>query len=220
MDGHERGACPGRQASRAADQPATRQSPRRALFLDRDGVINIDRGYVHRAEDFEFVPGIFDLVRYSVHDLGWPVIVVSNQAGIARGLFDESAYFVLTEGMCGRFRAEGAPLAKVYHCPYHETLGVGRYRLDHDWRKPKPGMILQAAADFGLDLSGSVLIGDKISDIEAAAAAGIIERIRIDPRELPQDVAAPSHRVVRDLGAALTLLRAKLRAARRASAAE
>jgi D-glycero-D-manno-heptose 1,7-bisphosphate phosphatase len=211
-------AMPHRKGSRAGAHSLVRQSLRGALFLDRDGVINVDRGYVHRVEDFEFVPGIFELARYAVHQLGWPVVVTTNQAGIARGLFDESAYFALTVWMCRRFDAEGAPLARVYHCPYHATLGIGRYRVDHDWRKPKPGMILRAAADFDLTLSECVLIGDKISDIEAAAAAGIAERIRIDPGGMPPDPAAPSHRVVRDLGAALLLL-AERGAARRTGAA-
>ena len=132
-----------------------------ALFLDRDGVINLDKGYVGRVEDFEFLPGIFELARFAVHELGWPLVVVSNQSGIGRGYFDEDAYQRLTDWMCERFRAEQAPIARVYHCPYHPTHGIGAYRADHDWRKPKPGMILQAATDLNLDLSRSVLIGDK-----------------------------------------------------------
>ena len=187
--------------------------PRSALFLDRDGIINVDRGYVHCIEDFEFVPGIFDLVRFAVHNLSWPVIVITNQSGIARGLYDESGYLALTEWMCHRFYAEGASLTKVYHCPYHPTLGIGRYRVDHDWRKPKPGMILQAAADFDLNLPEFVLIGDKNNDIEAAAAAGIIERIKIDPRNAQPDPTAPPHRVLQNLGQALAMLRARFRVA-------
>ena len=181
--------------------------PSSALFLDRDGVINVDRGYVHRVEDFEFVLGIFDLARFAVSDLGWRLIVTTNQAGIARGYYDEAAFLALTEWMCERFRRENAPIEKVYHCPYHPEEGIGRYRADHDWRKPKPGMILQAAADFGLDLSASALIGDKMSDIEAAAAAGVPLRLRLDPNEVP--VPGPGHLVVRDLAAALSVLRQK-----------
>ncbi len=143
-------------------------------------MINVDKGYVGRVEDFEFLPGIFELARFAVHELGWPLVVVSNQSGIGRGYFDEAAYQRLTDWMCERFRAEQAPIARVYHCPYHPTHGIGAYRVDHDWRKPKPGMILQAAADLNLDLSRSVLIGDKFDDIEAAAAAGVPLRIRID----------------------------------------
>lgn len=194
--------------------PIVRKTLCGALFLDRDGVINIDRGYVYRIEDFEFIPGIFELVRYAVHVLGWPAIVVTNQAGIARGLFDENAYFALTGWMCARFRDEGAPLTKVYYCPYHETLGIGRYRVDHDWRKPKPGMLLQAAADFNLTLSDSVLIGDKISDIESAAAAGVAGRILIDPSNAPRDPKVPPHQVAVNLHQALTMLRLRYEALR------
>lgn len=176
-----------------------------ALFLDRDGVINADRGYVHRIDEFEFIPGIFELARFAVQELRWPIVVITNQAGIGRGLFDEASYRALTDWMSERFRLEGAPLARVYHCPFHPVLGVGAYRCDHDWRKPKPGMILQAAADFDLDLSRSVLIGDQISDIEAAAAAGIPLRIRVDPASTPS--AGVLHWVVYDLAEALTLLR-------------
>jgi D-glycero-D-manno-heptose 1,7-bisphosphate phosphatase len=177
-----------------------------ALFLDRDGVINIDRGYVHRVDQFEFLPGIFELARFAAK-LAWPIIVVTNQAGIGRGLFCEADYQAVNEWMCDRFQTERAPIAKVYHCPFHPELGVGDYRLDHPWRKPKPGMILQAAANLNLDLSRSTLIGDKVSDMEAAAAAGVPGRILLDPRGLPPAEAAPPYRIARDLSEALALLR-------------
>jgi D-glycero-D-manno-heptose 1,7-bisphosphate phosphatase len=143
-----------------------------ALFLDRDGVINIDHAYVVRTEDFDFVPGIFDLVR-AAHRAGRPVFVVTNQAGIGRGLYTEDDFAALTRWMCARFEAEGAPIARVYHCPSHPTAGIGRYKVDSPWRKPNPGMILQARDDFGLDLARSALVGDKASDIEAGQAAGL-----------------------------------------------
>jgi D-glycero-D-manno-heptose 1,7-bisphosphate phosphatase len=175
----------------------------RALFLDRDGVINVDHGYVHRIDSFEFMPGIFELARFAVRKLGWPVIVVTNQAGIGRGLFDEAAFAALTRWMCERFAAEAAPLTKVYHCPYHPEFGVGEYRLDHPWRKPHPGMILQAAKDFALDLAGSALIGDKPSDIAAATAAGVGLRILLGGAAgLPGEPLA-----ARDLEQALAILR-------------
>jgi D-glycero-D-manno-heptose 1,7-bisphosphate phosphatase len=107
--------------------------------------------------------------------------------------------------MRDRFVAEQAPLAGVYHCPYHPEHGIGEYRQDHPWRKPKPGMMLQAAADLGLDLASSVIIGDALSDIEAGAAAGIGFRIRVGGRG--GDRNAPAHHVVSDLAEALILLR-------------
>jgi D-glycero-D-manno-heptose 1,7-bisphosphate phosphatase len=178
-----------------------------ALFLDRDGVVNIDHGYVHRIEQFEFQAGIFELARFAA-GMAWPIVVVTNQAGIGRGLFGEADYQTLNAWMCERFQRELAPIAKVYHCPFHPELGIGKYRLDHPWRKPKPGMILQAAADLDLDLSRSCLIGDRLSDMEAAAAAGIPERIRLVPAgAIAADTAGPSHRTARNLADALALLR-------------
>src|SRR5215467_52487 len=95
-----------------------------ALFLDRDGVINVDRGYVHRPEQFEFVPGIFELARFWTNDLRRPIVVVTNQSGIGRGYFDENTYAELTRWMCDRFAAEGTSITRVYHCPYHPLDGI------------------------------------------------------------------------------------------------
>src|SRR5215471_3966518 len=180
--------------------------PRRALFLDRDGVINVDHGYVHRVDRFEFVPGIFDLVRFWTNDLQQPVVVATNQSGIGRGYFDERAYADLTDWMRERFAAERAPIARVYHCPYHPQHGVGEYRRDHPWRKPNPGMFLQAASDLDLDLAQSAILGDKINDIEAGEAAGIGLRILVASCGTKKGAGAPSHEVVPDLGEALALL--------------
>jgi D-glycero-D-manno-heptose 1,7-bisphosphate phosphatase len=145
---------------------------RPALFLDRDGVINIDRGYVCRVEDFVFVPGIFDLVA-AASQRHLPVVVATNQAGIGRGLYGEIEYSTLTRWMCERFAERGTPLAAVYHCPTHPEAGIGRYRVESPERKPAPGMLLRAARDHGLDLSRSVLVGDKMTDIMAGEAAGL-----------------------------------------------
>ncbi len=177
-----------------------------ALFLDRDGVINVDHGYVHCVEQFEFQPGIFELARFA-GSMAWPIVVVTNQAGIGRGLYCEADYQAVNTWMCERFQRELAPIAKVYHCPFHPELGIGEYRIDHPWRKPKPGMILQAASDLHLDLSRSSLIGDRISDMEAAAAAGIAERILLDPDGKPAETAGPPHHRVRTLSEALACLR-------------
>lgn len=188
--------------------PHSQVSRRPALFLDRDGIINVDHGYVHRSERFEFIPGIFELGRYAANELRWPIIVVTNQAGIGRGLFDETDFQTLTHWMCERFAAEGSPIAKVYHCPYHPEHGIGPYRQDHPWRKPRPGMILQAAADLDLDLPHSAIIGDAMSDIEAGAAAGIALRIRVGAHVTRSDT--PAHHVVSNLGEALDVLRTQL----------
>jgi D-glycero-D-manno-heptose 1,7-bisphosphate phosphatase len=144
----------------------------RALFLDRDGVINIEKNYVYRIEDFEFTDGIFELCARA-RRLGFKPIVITNQAGIARGYYTVADYERLTQWMLEQFAVRGSPIEKVYFCPFHPTAGIGEYRKESIDRKPNPGMILRAKADFGLELAGSVLVGDKDSDIEAGRAAGV-----------------------------------------------
>jgi D-glycero-D-manno-heptose 1,7-bisphosphate phosphatase len=182
---------------------------RGALFLDRDGVINIDRGYIHRPDQFEFVPGIFELARFWTNELRRLIVVVTNQSGIGRGYFDECAYEDLTRWMCDRFEAEHTAIARVYYCPYHPLHGVGEYRRDHPWRKPHPGMILRAVSDLGLDPAQSAILGDKMSDIEAGAAAGIGLRILVASHDAKESEGAPPHEVVANLSEALVLLRSR-----------
>jgi D-glycero-D-manno-heptose 1,7-bisphosphate phosphatase len=180
-----------------------------ALFLDRDGVINVDRGYIHRLDQFEFVPGIFELARFWTNELRRLIVVVTNQSGIGRGYFDECAYEDLTRWMCDRFEAEHTAIARVYYCPYHPLHGIGEYRRDHPWRKPNPGMILRAVSDLGLDPAQSVILGDKMSDIEAGAAAGIGLRILVASHDAKESEGAPPHEVVANLSEALVLLRSR-----------
>jgi len=141
---------------------------RLALFLDRDGVINIDQGYVHRVDQFVWIPGVFDTAR-TANRLGLAVIVATNQAGIARGYYSERQFQELTDWMKAQFAAADAPLAGVYYCPYHPD-GLPPYDKDSPFRKPGTGMLVQAAAEHGLDLAASVLIGDRESDIAADAS--------------------------------------------------
>jgi D-glycero-D-manno-heptose 1,7-bisphosphate phosphatase len=131
-----------------------------AVFLDRDGVINHNHGYVHKCEDFDFIEGIFDVVRQAVEQ-NYKLIVITNQAGIARGFYTEEQFHQLTDWMCEQFSAAGAPISRVYFSPYHPTAGIGKYLKDDVSRKPHPGMILQAQNDLEIDLNRSVLIGDK-----------------------------------------------------------
>ncbi len=153
----------------------------RALFLDRDGVINHDTGYTFEIGEFRFIDGVFDLCR-TARELGFLLVVATNQSGIGRGLFTEADFQHLTEWMKQQFIANDAPLAAVYHCPYHPD-GIGSYRKQSDWRKPAPGMLLQAAKDLNLDLGQSVLVGDKEHDIAAAKAAGLGASILFDAPE-------------------------------------
>lgn len=146
---------------------------RKALFLDRDGVINVDRDYVHRIEDFVWQAGIFDLARAAAGQ-GFALVVVTNQSGIGRGYYSEADYEALSQFMRARFAAEGAPISAAYHCPFHPEAVRPEYRAaDHPWRKPQPGMILAARDDLGLDLGRSILVGDRPSDIEAGRRAGV-----------------------------------------------
>lgn len=144
----------------------------RALFLDRDGVINVNHGYVHMTSKFEFVEGIFDLVRFA-RLYEYRIIVVTNQAGIARGYYSEEDFHRLTDWMCAKFERYGAPIDKVYFSPYHPTEGIGRYLLREDTRKPGPGMLLRAQRELGLSLKRSIMIGDRPTDVKAGAAAGV-----------------------------------------------
>ncbi len=169
-----------------------------ALFLDRDGVINEYRPYVHRVEDFIFMEGVFDLVA-ETRKAGFLTVVVTNQAGIGRGLYSEEDFWRLMRWVEGRFEERGCRIDGVYFCPYHPEHGVGRYRADSDWRKPKPGMILQAAYDLEIDLAASVMIGDRISDMQAGLAAGVGKNVLIglpDEPEYSGYVAVPDLRHV------------------------
>jgi D-glycero-D-manno-heptose 1,7-bisphosphate phosphatase len=150
----------------------------KALFLDRDGVINVDKKHVWRIADIEFLPGIFELCR-AAQGVGLLPIVVTNQAGIGRGYYTEQDFQTLTEWMLDQFNVRGISIARVYHCPYHPTEGIGEYRRESPDRKPNPGMILRARDDLGLDLSQSVLVGDKDSDIDAGRAAGVGYNIKL-----------------------------------------
>lgn len=161
----------------------------RALFLDRDGVINVEKNYVHRVEDFEFLPGIFDLCA-SARAQGYRLVVVTNQAGIGRGLYTEADFQHLTQYMVGVFRQRGIDIARVYHCPFHPTAGLGEYRRESFDRKPQPGMLLKARDELGLDLSRSAFIGDKASDMEAGLAAGIGRLIQVVTSD---DEPGPAH---------------------------
>jgi D-glycero-D-manno-heptose 1,7-bisphosphate phosphatase len=151
-----------------------------ALFLDRDGVVNVEKNYVHRIEDFEFVPGIFELCTTAV-ERGFRPVVVTNQAGIGRGYYTEADFQALTAWMLERFRERGIDIAGVYHCPYHPTAGLGPYRRESFDRKPNPGMLLKACNDLRLDLWRSAFVGDKDSDMAAGRAAGVGQLIRLDP---------------------------------------
>jgi len=178
--------------------------PQKALFLDRDGVINHEVGYLHRAEDVRFVDGIFSLGR-TAQSLGYALIVVTNQSGIARGLYTPADFEALMDWMSQQFAKQGITLTAVYHCPYHPTHGIGEYQRESEDRKPSPGMLLRAARDHNLDLMQSILIGDRCSDIAAANAAGLRHAFLLEGTE--PNPCADAHALINTLAEAETWLK-------------
>lgn len=151
---------------------------RKAAFLDRDGVINRDTGYVYRWEDFEFMPGAVEAMR-RLQNAGYELVIVTNQSGIARGYYTEQQYQQLSGFMLAKLSHLGVNIAGVYHCPHHPKGIVPEYAIDCDCRKPAPGMIERAARELGLSMLDSILIGDKDSDITAARTAGVGRAFRV-----------------------------------------
>ena len=156
----------------------------KAAFFDRDGVINVEKNYVYKIEDFEFIEGVTEVLR-KFQDLGYLLFIITNQAGIGRGYYTEQDFYNLTDWMLNELQGQGIHIMKVYHSPYHPEHGIGSYLKDSFCRKPNPGMILKAQEDYALDLSTCYLIGDKESDIEAGQRAGIHRTILFDQEMKP-----------------------------------
>jgi D-glycero-D-manno-heptose 1,7-bisphosphate phosphatase len=144
----------------------------RALFLDRDGVINEDYGYVHKIEDFHFRDGIFDVCRAAQKER-MKIVVVTNQAGIGRGLYSYEDFVRLSEFMLVSFMRNGILISGIYHCPFHPTFGIGHYRKQSFDRKPSPGMLIKACWQHNINPRFSIMIGDHQSDKIAAMSVGI-----------------------------------------------
>lgn len=147
---------------------------KKALFLDRDGVINIEKDYLYKIEDFEFIDGIIDLCLH-YQQLGYLIIVVTNQSGISRSYYSENDFEVLTTWMIEEFSKYRVQISKVYHCPHHPTIS-GKCNC----RKPNPGMLLDAQKEFSIDMGHSIIVGDKERDIEAGLNAGLLETYLFD----------------------------------------
>ncbi len=145
---------------------------RPAAFLDRDGVINVDRGYVYRPEDFEFIDGVFEGAS-TLQRLGFALVVISNQSGIGRGLYSEADLDALNRWMLRQFDKRSICIEGVFHCPHHPTAALGPYKRECECRKPAAGMLFRAARELDLDLEHSALFGDRASDLQAAANAGV-----------------------------------------------
>ena len=145
---------------------------RRAAFLDRDGVLNEDHGYVYRSEEFQWLPGAVTAMQ-RLQEAGFALVVITNQSGIARGLYTLADLELLHDHMRGQLQPQGVALTGIYACPHHPDAVLPQYRLACECRKPQPGMLLRAAREHGLDLAASCLFGDKASDIEAGRRAGV-----------------------------------------------
>lgn len=180
----------------------------KAAFIDRDGVINEERNYVHRIEDFVLLPGAAQGLAL-LRDAGFRLIVVTNQAGIARGYYDQSAMDRLHVHLREQLAMQGVALDAIYFCPHHPQGSVQGLAVDCDCRKPAPGMLLQAAKDFDLDLSASVLIGDKLSDVQAGKTAGVGRAVIVESgHEVDAVARLQADGVAADLLAAAQLLTA------------
>jgi D-glycero-D-manno-heptose 1,7-bisphosphate phosphatase len=145
---------------------------RPAAFLDRDGVINVDHGYTYRAEHLEFTPTAVEAIRL-LNRADYRVLVVTNQSGVARGLYGIADVEAFHAHMNARLGEAGAHIDDFYYCPYHPAGSVAEFAIEHEDRKPRAGMIQRAMRDWNICRDGSFLIGDKMSDAESAAAAGI-----------------------------------------------
>lgn len=149
-----------------------------AVFIDRDGVINVDRGYVHKRDDFEYIDGVFNALK-KCKDMGYLLVLVTNQSGIARGMFTEEQFETLTEWMDWNFAENDIDFDGIYYCPHHPEATVEQYKEVCDCRKPNPGMFISAQTFLDIDMENSVMIGDKKEDMMAAQAAGVGTRILV-----------------------------------------
>lgn len=151
----------------------SRPEPRPAAFLDRDGVLIVDSGYPHRPDQLVLIPGAAEAVK-RLNDAGYVTVIVTNQSGVARGLFSEATMHAFNALLVERLAEAGARIDAVYACPFHAEAVEDRYRHpDHPDRKPNPGMLLKAIAEHDLDPARSLMIGDQASDMEAARRVGV-----------------------------------------------
>jgi len=163
---------------------------RKALFLDRDGVVNVEKNYLHKIEDFELMEGIIDVCR-AYQDQGYLIIIVTNQSGISRGYYTEEDFAHLSQWMIEHFKTFGITITRIYHCPHHESIdGLC------ECRKPEPGMFLEARKEYDLNMEHSVMIGDNERDIEASLKAGVGMNILLSE----EAVSSQADRIIHTLG--------------------
>ncbi|WP_130834098.1 D-glycero-beta-D-manno-heptose 1,7-bisphosphate 7-phosphatase [[Erwinia] mediterraneensis] len=149
-----------------------------AIFLDRDGTVNVDHGYVHDIDHFQFIDGVIESMR-ELKKMGFALVLVTNQSGIARGMFTEDQFMQLTEWMDWSLADRDVDLDGIYYCPHHPQASVAEYRQQCDCRKPQPGMLLSAQQQLHIDMSASYMVGDKLEDMLAGAAAGVGKKVLV-----------------------------------------
>lgn len=149
-----------------------------AIFLDRDGTINIDHGYVYEIDNFTFIDGVIEAM-HQLKEMGYMLVLVTNQSGIARGKFSEAQFETLTEWMDWSLADRGVDLDGIYYCPHHPQGVVEEYRQVCDCRKPFPGMFIAARDELHIDMAASYMVGDKLEDMQAASAADIGTKVLV-----------------------------------------
>jgi len=166
----------------------------KAIFLDRDGVINKEVNYLHKIKDFEFTKNCIDALLL-LQQQGYLLFIITNQAGIGRGYYNEADFHILNNWMLLELKKHGVNINDVRFCPHHAKEGKGTYKIDCECRKPKIGMITPLIEKYNIDVHSSILIGDKVSDIEAGKAANIDNLILVKsghtlPENIPKSVSA------------------------------
>ncbi|KMK51959.1 D,D-heptose 1,7-bisphosphate phosphatase [[Actinobacillus] muris] len=179
----------------------------KAVFLDRDGTINLDHGYVHQIDDFQFIDGVIEAL-LALKKQGYLLVLVTNQSGIARGYFSEDQFLQLTEWMDWSLADRGVDLDGIYYCPHHPE-GQGEFRQHCDCRKPQAGMFIQAIRDLNIDPSQSIMVGDKLEDMQAAQNAGVAYKMLVRTGKAVTEAAEAAADCVIDSLADLPLLLAK-----------
>lgn len=181
----------------------------KALFLDRDGIINVEKNYVYKIEEFKFIDGVFDTLKF-FQDRGYLLIIITNQSGIGRGYYTEEDFHVLNDWMIQEFEKRGVNITKVYYSPFHSEYGIEKYKRDSFCRKPNPGMILQAKEEFDIDLTESILIGDKETDIEAGINAGLKINILVGKSHKYNEIDIKADYIINNIKDIIRLLDKKL----------
>jgi len=178
----------------------------KAIFLDRDGVINKEVNYLHKIEDFEFTENCIEALKI-LQSNGYILFIITNQAGIARGYYTEEDFHILNNWMLLQLKEHGINITAVQFCPHHPKEGKGKYKIDCECRKPKTGMIMPLIEKYNIDVQNSVLIGDKISDIKAGESVNIENLVLVKSgHKLPKEIPSIVDSVHKNLAAfAITL---------------